>query len=152
MIIPKEFKNKGGVYLILQSDNRYYIGSSCNLYSRLRSHKAFINKPPRSRLTESFDLSEIFILEYSELKGSRLRELEQIYINNLWSDNILNVEKSVFGRDINNNKNPNYKAAVIPTVYCKCGKRIYSDYSRASSACGSCVAKDRPRNKKGWFI
>jgi predicted GIY-YIG superfamily endonuclease len=35
MIEPKEYKNKQGVYMIVQPDGKYYIGSSIELYNRL---------------------------------------------------------------------------------------------------------------------
>ena len=151
MIRPLDYKGISGVYKITQPDGRYYIGSSKDVYSRLRQHKSYLNtKCKWSPFTFQFDELIVEILEVT----SDVKTAENKYLNQLWSDDILNREENSTGRNIRKDKNPNWKNSVVLDVYCKCGAKIYSEYRKHKNAisCKPCVAKSRVRNEKGHFI
>lgn len=83
----KEIKEKSGIYLILCTSNmKGYIGSSCNLHSRLNNHiLTFINKTHKNKyLQRAWNKYgekgfEFFIVEYCNRND--LQEREQFYIN-----------------------------------------------------------------------
>jgi len=145
MIIPKEYKGKQGVYLIRQPDGKYYIGSSVELYNRLRVHKTYFDYNSRDyqrvKYTCRWNELDIEILqETTNLTSKELKSIEQTYIDKYWSEYILNSEKRSEGRTISKDKNPNWKGGVsVATKKCKCGSTI----KLYSNNCYSCTAKNR---------
>jgi group I intron endonuclease len=106
MINGKIYKDVKAVYKITQSDGRYYIGSSTNLYTRIRSHKTFIKKN-QSRLTDDWEKLEIEIIEeFVDITVKDIKKKEDYYLSLYWSDKILNIEKKSTGRSISGDKNP----------------------------------------------
>jgi len=107
MINCIDYKNSNPVvYMIVQPDGKFYIGSSVNLYNRLREHKSYITgKRKQVQYTCKWDELNLFILE-EVLNKDQIKDREQYYLNQYWNDFILNKEKRSRGRDINKDKNP----------------------------------------------
>jgi hypothetical protein len=144
MIEPKEYKNKQGVYMIVQPDGKYYIGSSIELYNRLRSHKSCFSPDSRDykKIEYTCDWSElnIYILKKTDgLNKSQIKKVEQKYLDLYWSDGILNTERKSTGRLIGRENNPNWHQGRCESKVCKCGSSI----NYRSSMCYSCRAKHR---------
>lgn len=144
MIEPKEYKNKQGVYMIVQPDGKYYIGSSIELYNRFRAHKSYFS--PESRdyrkiaYTCSWSELNVYILKKTEgLNIKELRDIEKEYLDLYWSSGILNIENKSVGRSIHRSKNPNWIGGRCDSKLCKCGSSI----NYRSSMCYSCRAKHR---------
>ena len=111
MIESVLYKNVKAVYKITQPDGMFYIGSSINLYTRLRSHKS------RSRFNCNWNCLKIEILEeFSEINAKDLRIKEDFYIKKYWSDKIINIEKSSKGRNITGDKNPMKDRKVVENM------------------------------------
>ena len=150
MIEPLDYKRTQGVYKIYQPDGKFYIGSSVNLYNRLRGHKSIFSKNSRDYLrieyTCKWEDLEVEILEHTQnLNSKQLKDIEDVYIKRLWSDDILNKEKMSKGRDISLQKNPNWKNNISKNVkYCICNKII----NNRSKLCYSCRAKERHQSNK----
>ena len=97
----EDLKNKSGIYAILTDDDKIYIGSSINIYTRLKSHLNFLNKGTHKNksLQKSWNINfKINLLE--ECDEQTLLEKENYYLettenlHNTWSfvsltDNIL---------------------------------------------------------------
>ena len=92
MQIKEKWKNKSGIYCILnKNNNKKYIGSSKNLYNRLMKHRSLLrnNKHENVLLQNTWnkhseEFFECFILEYVE--EALLQEREQFYINSFKSE------------------------------------------------------------------
>jgi predicted GIY-YIG superfamily endonuclease len=147
MIIPTDFKNKQGVYLITQPDGKFYIGSSIDLYGRFRQHKTYFNPGTKYYKTINYncnwhDLEVQILKETVGLSSKELKKIETNYLKKYWSENILNIEKKASGRDISDEKNPNWQEKKYKINFCHCGVEIYRD----SQFCYSCAAKNRHKN------
>lgn len=92
MQIREEWKNKSGIYCILNKDNnKRYIGSSKNIYTRLMKHRSLLrnsrheNKLLQNTWNKHSEKSfECFVLEYVE--ENLLQEREQFYIDSFKSE------------------------------------------------------------------
>jgi predicted GIY-YIG superfamily endonuclease/DNA-directed RNA polymerase subunit RPC12/RpoP len=151
MIEPKKYKDIQGVYMIVQPDGRYYIGSSVELYNRLRAHKCYFSPKSRDykRINYTCKWSELrfYILKKTDgLNKSQIKKAEQKYLDLYWSDGILNIERVTKGRDINGEKNPMYR--IIPKVYClDCSTQISYHTTKQAKRCKSCASKMRTRDE-----
>lgn len=146
MIRALDYKNLQGVYLITSPNGQFYVGSSVDLYGRLRAHKTYFSKNCRDYKKIKWDCSfeelEVKILKLTQNKTSKqLKKIENQYLELYWSDLILNKEKKSTGRDITESKNPNWRGGKVDKT-CQCGKVI----KFKSKRCYSCNAKFRHRN------
>jgi predicted GIY-YIG superfamily endonuclease len=147
MIKPIDYKDIRCVYMLIQPDGRYYIGSTVNLYTRLRGHKSCFSKKSRDykKINYTCKWSELSLYILQKVEVSQiLKDEEQKYLNIYWSDTILNKELKSKGRSISRTKNPNWLGGRCDKKSCKCGKQI--DYR--SILCYSCRAKDRHKQNK----
>lgn len=140
------YKNICAVYRLTNSFGEFYVGSSINLYQRLRSHKS------KNRMKEDFEKIKIDILEIVSDKRL-LKSRENHYLQKLWSDKILNIEKKSTGRDLYGKKNPMFKGP-SPVMHClDCKKQITYHTTKQPKRCKSCSAKNRHRDSiKKTFI
>ena len=139
MIEPKEYKDVQGVYMIVQPDGRYYIGSSVDLYNRLRAHKSYFSPKSRDykriKYTCKWPELRFYILKKTKnLSIKKLRAVEKRYLDLYWSDGILNIEKKSAGRSIDRPNNPNWLGGRCDSKVCKCG----STMNYRSRYCRSC--------------
>ena len=95
MIEPKLYNEISCVYKLTQEDGRFYIGSTKNLYRRLRTHKC-------DKFKHNFHTLKLDILEVTD----NLKERESFYIKTNWCNDIINIERKSTGRDISGNNNP----------------------------------------------
>ena len=134
---PLDYKGMSGIYRLTNSRGEYYIGSSKDVYNRLRSHKCL------NTMNDSVHNIKVEILEVTT---TNLKEREHHYILTNWSEKIINKEKLTKGRDINGVKNPMYK--VIPIVHClDCKTQISYHTTKQAKRCKSCASKNRQRDE-----
>lgn len=101
-----------GIYRILNSeDNKFYIGSSIDINSRINSHKKLLirNKHHSIHLQNAFNKYglAVFMVDIIEIcNESILREREQYYLDNIidWSM-CYNISKIASGNDLLNHPN-----------------------------------------------
>lgn len=152
MIEPKEYKGRQGVYMIVQPDGQYYIGSSIELYNRLRAHKTYLNPKAKNyrliKYTCEWNELSVYILKYTiGLSQKQLKSLEQKYLDIYWSDSILNTERKSSGRSISKSANPNWIGGRCDDKICECGSII----NYRSSHCRSCSTKKQHKiNRDYW--
>ena len=98
--IEGELKKKSGIYKIV-INNKFYIGSACNLYHRIHTHKSSLlkNKHNNNHLQRSFNRHEYFTFEIlAECPKEYLIKLEQWFIDTLKPEfNIRKQAQSNYG-------------------------------------------------------
>lgn len=103
--IEAELKKKSGIYKIT-INNKFYIGSACNLYQRIHSHKSNLlkNKHPNNHLQNSFNKYKNFKFEIlATCPKEYLLKLEQWFINGLEPTfNIRKEAQSNYGLKMSN--------------------------------------------------
>lgn len=98
--IETELKKKSGIYKIV-INNKFYIGSACNLYQRIHHHKSELlkNKHANTHLQRSFNKHKYFTFEIlAECPKEYLLKLEQWFMDSLKPQyNIRKEAKSNYG-------------------------------------------------------
>ena len=94
-----------GIYMLYDEiQNKYYIGSSCNLYRRISQHLVNLSNNHHhsiklQRHVNKYGLNNLKVkIIYQpdiELELSDLRKIEQIYLNAYWGPNCLNMSNNV---------------------------------------------------------